>query len=43
MRPKQAAKAAKLHYVTDRKPGITREPGEDGFDYRLPDGTLDHG
>ena len=37
---KQAAKAAKLHYVTDRKPGIRREPGEDGFQYRLPDGTL---
>ena len=37
---KQAAKAAKLHYVTDRKPGIRREPGENGFDYRLPNGTL---
>ncbi len=37
---KQAAKAAKLHYVTDRKPGISREAGEDGFHYRLPDGSL---
>ncbi len=26
--------------MTDRKPGIRREPGEDGFQYRLPDGTL---
>ncbi len=37
---KQAAKAAKLHYVTDRKPGITRVHGEGGVEYRLPDGTL---
>ena len=36
---KQAAKAARLHYVTDRKPGIKRVPGEDGFEYFQPDGA----
>ncbi len=36
---KLAAKAAKLHYVTDRKPGITRVLGAEGFEYYLPDGT----
>ena len=35
----QAAKAAHLHYVTDRKPGIKRVVGEEGFEYHLPDGT----
>ena len=34
-----AAKAAKLHYVTDRKPGIKRTLGEDGFEYFQPDGS----
>ena len=37
---KQAAKAAKLHYVSDRKPGIRRVEGEDGVEYRMPDGSL---
>ena len=36
---RQAAKAAKLHYVTDRKPGIKRATGKDGFEYYLPDGS----
>lgn len=36
---KQAAKAAKLHYVSDRKPGITRKIGEDGWEFFQPDGT----
>ena len=36
---KQAAKAAKLHYVTDRKPGIKRVVGEEGFEYYRPDGS----
>ncbi len=36
---REAAKAAHLHYVSDRKPGIKRTPGADGFDYTLPDGT----
>ncbi len=37
---KQAAKAAKLHYVSDRKPGIKRLPVDGGFEYRMPDGSL---
>jgi DNA topoisomerase-1 len=36
---KAAAKVAKLHYVTDRSPGIRRERGPDGFIYRKPDGA----
>ena len=36
---KQAAKAAKLHYVTDRKPGIRREAIEGGFAFYHPDGS----
>ena len=36
---KEAAKAAKLHYVSDKKPGIKRVVGEDGFEYYLPDGS----
>ncbi|MBN8873805.1 MAG: DNA topoisomerase IB [Rhodospirillales bacterium] len=35
---KAAAKAAKLRYVTDTKPGITRIRGAEGFVYRGPDG-----
>ena len=38
--PRAAAKAARLHYVDDSKPGITREKDEDGFAYRQPDGSL---
>jgi DNA topoisomerase-1 len=33
-----AAKAAKLHYVSDRSPGISRVRTPDGFVYRNPDG-----
>jgi DNA topoisomerase-1 len=36
--PKDAAKAARLHYVSDASPGITRRPAKDGWDYFLPDG-----
>jgi DNA topoisomerase I len=38
--PRAAAKAARLHYVDGRRPGITREAGTDGFVYRNPDGSL---
>jgi DNA topoisomerase-1 len=34
-----AAKAAKLRYVTDRAPGISRTRGPEGFTYRTPDGA----
>ncbi len=37
--PREAAKAARLHYVEHRRPGITRERQPDGFIYRQPDGT----
>ena len=37
--PKEAAKAAHLHYVSDSKPGIRREVTEDGWDFYQPDGT----
>ncbi len=36
---KEAARAARLHYVSDTRPGIKRTAGEDGFDYHKPDGT----
>ena len=36
---KAAAKAAKLHYVSDRKPGIRRERTDDGFTFFQPDGS----
>jgi DNA topoisomerase-1 len=35
-----AAKCAHLRYVSDRRPGITRERTRDGFIYRNPDGTV---
>lgn len=35
-----AARAAKLRYVSDRKPGISRVKTEDGFDFFNPDGSL---
>lgn len=38
--PKLAAKAAKLHYVTNRRPGIRRELGPDGWTFLKPDGTV---
>ena len=34
-----AARAGKLRYVTDRKPGLTRVKAEHGFDYYDPDGS----
>ena len=37
--PREAAKAAHLHYVSDTKPGIRRERTEDGWDFYMPDGT----
>ena len=37
--PHEAARAAHLHYVSDKKPGITRVRDGDGFAYRNPDGT----
>ena len=38
--PILAAKAAKLRYVSDKKPGITRAKTEAGFEYRDSDGSL---
>ena len=38
--PALAAKHAKLRHVDDTAPGITRQSGRNGFDYRLPDGKL---
>ncbi len=38
--PAAAARAAKLRYVSDRAPGITRHRGPDGFVYRQPDGSV---
>ncbi|MBX6368458.1 MAG: DNA topoisomerase IB [Rhodospirillales bacterium] len=35
---KAAARAAQLRYVSDRRPGITRERDGEGFVYRYPDG-----
>jgi DNA topoisomerase-1 len=37
--PKVAAKAARLHYVTDAKPGITRVAEKDGWAFFQPDGA----
>ena len=37
--PKQAARAARLHYVTDRKPGITRERDGDAWRFIAKDGS----
>lgn len=36
--PSAAAEAAGLRYVSDDSPGITRQPGSDGFTYLRPDG-----
>jgi DNA topoisomerase I len=38
--PLAAAKRAQLRYVSDTLPGITRHKARNGFDYRLPDGSL---
>ena len=37
--PQVAAKRARLRYVSDTSPGISRHPAKDGVDYRLPDGA----
>ena len=37
--PRSAAKAARLHYVSDAKAGITREVVADGWIFRRPDGS----
>ena len=37
--PRQAARAAKLRYVNDHKPGITRTQADDGWHFHKPDGT----
>ena len=37
--PADAARAAGLHYSTDRRPGITRRRAGRGFSYRDPDGA----
>jgi DNA topoisomerase-1 len=36
--PQAAARAAKLRYVSDAKPGITRRPAAEGWDYFAPSG-----
>ena len=38
--PAVAARRAQLRYVHDTMPGITRRQARNGFDYRLPDGSL---
>jgi DNA topoisomerase-1 len=37
--PVTSAKEAGLHYVTDRKPGITRKRAGSGYTYYAPDGS----
>jgi DNA topoisomerase-1 len=41
LEPREAARAAKLRYVNDSKPGITRRLGDDGKSWRFfkPDGS----
>jgi len=38
--PAFAAERAQLRYVSDSMPGITRHKARNGFDYRLPNGSL---
>jgi len=38
--PRAAAKAARLHYVQDTKPGYSRRPTKEGFEFLAPDGTV---
>jgi DNA topoisomerase-1 len=38
LEPETAARLARLRYVRDDTPGITRHKAKDGFDYRRPDG-----
>src|SRR5437879_8226539 len=40
LNPELAAKQAQLRYGNDSMPGITRHKARNGFDYRLPDGSL---
>lgn len=37
--PKLAARAAKLRYVNDKRPGVTRERVDEGWRFRKPDGS----
>ncbi len=37
--PQEAARAAHLRYVSDSKPGITRRPAKEGWDYFAADGN----
>jgi len=41
--PEVAARQAKLRYISDESPGITRHPARNGFDYRLPASGPDGG
>ncbi len=36
---REAARAAHLHYVSDRRPGISRQATKDGFEYFTSDGS----
>ena len=38
--PVEAARAAHLRYVSDTRPGITRERAGEGWSYRTPDGAI---
>jgi len=38
--PEVAADRAKLSYVSDTMPGIRRHSARNGFDYKMPDGSL---
>ena len=38
--PALAAERARLRYIHDSMPGITRHKARNGFDYRMPDGSL---
>ena len=37
--PEDAARAARLRYVSDAKPGITRKPAKEGWHFFKPDGA----
>lgn len=38
--PRAAAKAARLHYVQDTRPGYSRRPTKEGFEFVDPDGRV---
>jgi DNA topoisomerase-1 len=40
LEPEAAARAANLNYTNDTKPGISRQPGPDGFVFLNPDGSV---